>query len=96
MRMIHLLPALASAALLLTGTAATAQQTAPAAATADESGGTAAPAAKPKKEKKICRDGENNSYSHMPVRVCKTQAQWDSNPNITDTDSRVRSADPNH
>jgi hypothetical protein len=92
--MTHLLPALASAALLLSGTAAIGHQTAPAAATTEGSGGTT-PAAKPKKEKKICRDGDANSYSHMPTRVCKTQAEWNKDPNATVADPNVRSADPN-
>jgi hypothetical protein len=96
MRMIHLLPALASAALLLSGTAALAQQTAPASTTAEESGGAApAPAAKPKKERKICRDNAN-SYSHMGGRVCKTQVEWDNGPQTREMDSHVQSADPNH
>ena len=74
MRTTYLLPALTAAAMLLTGTAAPAHQTAPApAATEDSNGGTAA---KPKKEKKICR-GEENSYSRMAARTCKTQAEWD-------------------
>lgn len=93
MRMFHLLPALASAGLLLTGTTAIAQQTGGATATPQA---TATPAAKPKKEKKICRDGDASSYSHMPTRVCKTQAEWDNNPNATVVDPNVRSADPNH
>ena len=36
-----------------------------------------APAPKPKKEKKICRKGEPNSYSHMTPSICRTQAEWD-------------------
>ena len=36
-----------------------------------------APAPKPKKEKKICRKGEANSYSHMTPSICRTQAEWD-------------------
>jgi hypothetical protein len=85
MRVTTLLPALASAALLLSGTAALAQQT-----------GAAAPesAAKPKKERKICRD-DPNSYSHMQKRVCKTQAEWDNAPRTREIDSHVTSADPN-
>jgi hypothetical protein len=90
--MIHLLPALASAALLLSGPAI-AHQTAPASTTAEESGG-AAPAAKPKKEKKICR-GDENSYSRIPTRTCKTQAEWDRDPNAREIDSHVTSGDPN-
>ena len=96
MRVTTLLPALASAALLLSGTAALARQTAPASTTAEESGGAApAPAAKPKKEKKICRDNAN-SYSHMGGRVCKTQAEWDNGSQTREIDSHVRSVDPNN
>ncbi|THD36008.1 MAG: hypothetical protein E7773_08675 [Sphingomonas sp.] len=36
-----------------------------------------APAPKPKKEKKICRKAEPNSYSHMTPSICRTQAEWD-------------------
>jgi hypothetical protein len=93
MRITYLLPALTSAALLLSGTTAIAHQTAPATATAEEAGGTA-PAVKPKKERKICRDA-GNSYSHMQTRVCKTQAEWDNNPGAREIDSHVTSGNPN-
>jgi hypothetical protein len=97
MRVTTLLPALASAALLLSGTAALAQQNAPATTTAEESGGAAAPApaAKPKKERKICRE-DPNSYSHMVGRVCKTQAEWDNAPKTRQVDSHVTSSNPNN
>jgi hypothetical protein len=36
-----------------------------------------ASAPKPKKEKKICRKAEANSYSHMTPSICRTQAEWD-------------------
>jgi hypothetical protein len=32
-------------------------------------------AAKPKKERKICRD-DDRPASHIPKRICKTAAEW--------------------
>lgn len=35
------------------------------------------PAAKPRKEKKVCRADPTETGSHMVKRVCRTQEQWD-------------------
>lgn len=54
--------------------------------------GSAVPPPKPKKEKKICRSAEANSYSRMAPVVCRTKAEWDRNPTVgKDGDAGVRS-----
>jgi hypothetical protein len=71
---IFVLAALASVALVSVAAA----QSAPTAPTTEENGGTgeATKPAKPAKPKKICRSTDQ-SYTRMPTRTCKTQAQWD-------------------
>lgn len=45
-------------------------------------------AAKPEKPKKICRS-DVNTGSRLKGRVCKTQEQWDNQPNDVRNDVRV-------
>jgi hypothetical protein len=45
-----------------------------------------APAAKPKKEKRICKRVERPA-SRMPTRVCRTQAEWDGTSLDADQDA---------
>ena len=32
--------------------------------------------AKPAKEKKICKTDDTQSGSHLVIRICKTEAEW--------------------
>lgn len=60
-------------------------------AAAPEAAGTPAPtttAAKPAKPKKICRT-DVNTGSRLKGRTCKTQEQWDAQPQDVGSDVRM-------
>jgi hypothetical protein len=88
MRISFVLAALASAALVSGPVLA---QTAPNASGTEENGGGAEgeKPAKPAKPKKICRETDQ-SYTRMPTRSCKTQAQWDAEDGRRDSADKLK------
>jgi hypothetical protein len=76
-----------SLALMVTAGSAVAQGSTPTIATPEDTTVTA-PGAKPKKEKKVCRE-RMRSGSHLPNIVCKTPEQWAELQEQLDTDAEL-------